>query len=219
MGRASDAIASKAAASGQVRHLVGPDERGLSCQTSSFCYLLCTCALLASHVSTFLAVNMFCIFVFSLYYRWLMHHPAPNASMLRQFPLAKKLDGLFIMHMSVSWATGSPALGFALAYAIVFVLGDPHKLRALVFLACITATSVSLYRFDQLPWLYAYTAFNLLGLGAFVQHYVDDDRWSASRLWRWHGGTAIAFAIAVVGIYDAAPSTMGYPVNSFTYLF
>lgn len=219
MGRNADSAASRHASGQPVRHLVRAEERGLACQTSSFCYLLCACALLASHVSTLLVVNMFCIFVFSLYYRWLMHHPAPSASMLGQFPLAKKLDGLFIMHMSVSWSTGSPALGFALAYAIVFLLGDPHKLRALVFLACITATSVSLYRYDHLRWLYAYTAFNLLGLGAFLCHYVDDDRWSASRLWRWHGGTAIAFAIAVVGIHDAEPSTNGYPVNSFTYLF
>ncbi|KAJ1620909.1 hypothetical protein T492DRAFT_1074514 [Pavlovales sp. CCMP2436] len=194
-----------------------PAVTGLGCQTSSVCYLACAFALLHSRVSPFLVASMFCIFVFSLDYRWILHAPAPGPRMCAHLPLAKKLDGLFIMHMSIAWATGYHLGGFFAAVFITFVLGDPHAVRTLVFVTSMSATCVALWRFGQHAWMYGYMVCNVLALGAFAVHYVDGDRWTLGRLWAWHGCTAISFGLAVVGMEDAEPATRGYPTRGFLY--
>jgi hypothetical protein len=188
---------------------------GLASQVSSLCYGVCACVLLFSRVSPFLVGNMLAIFVSSLYYRWLMHDSAPRAWMSAHFPLAKKLDGLFIMHMSLAWGTGLPYAGFGAACLITFVLGDGDKLRGLVFGTSMLSTCTSLYRFGQFTWLVGYLACCALGVGAFV---CSRERWTVSRLWAWHGCTAMAFGLSVVGMVNADAESRGYPLRGFLYL-
>lgn len=201
------------------RPLGKPKELGLLCQTSSACYLACALLLSGSGVvCTRLVVNMLLIFAFSLAYRWILHARAPSPAMVAAFPWVKKLDGFAIMLMSIAWATGSFVAGVLGAAVVVFVLGDPHKLRAVVFVTSMTSASVSLARYGQMRALVSYMLCNVVALGSFAQHYTDGDSWTIGRLWAWHGGTALAFLSAVVGMGSADEASGGYPLRGFLFV-
>lgn len=161
---------------------------------------------------------MFGIFVFSLYYRYVLHHPAPPAWMVAQFRLAKKLDGFFIMHMSISWATGWPIASMAAAWLLVFGLGDPHALRIVVFGLSASSACLSLWRFGQHACAHGYVCCLVLSVGSFVAHAVEGNYWTAPRLWLWHGGTAVSFALACMGMGLADASSRGYQTRGFLYV-
>ncbi|KAG8464351.1 hypothetical protein KFE25_003414 [Diacronema lutheri] len=191
---------------------------GPGCQSSSLCYLGCACALLRYGVSPVLIVSMLGIFFFSLYYRYVLHAPAPPAWMAAQFGLAKKLDGVFILHMSIGWATGWPLSSLVCAWVIVFVLGDAHVLRVAIFGLSVCSACSSLWRFEQHALAYGYIVCNTLAIGSFVQHYWQKDQWSVLKLWLWHGGTATAFALACIGMQLADASSRGYQTRGFLYV-
>lgn len=207
-----------AAAARKALPLVHEEGLGPGCQTSSVCFFLSACALRRAGVCPALAANMLCIFVFSMCYRFVLHARAPSGWLAGRFRLAKKLDGLFIMHMSIAWATGRPGASMAAACGIIFGLGDPHALRVAVFGLSVASAIVSLWRCGQRACALAFVGCNLLGVGAFVLHAVQRDHWTLRRLWLWHGGTAMAFAVACVGMELADPASRGYQTRGFLYV-
>jgi len=193
------------------------DALGPLCQSSSLSYLICAWALICSGiVCTHLVASMLAIFTCSMLYRFVLHSREPSADMRAAFPICKKLDGLFIMHMSIAWALGRHLTGFLCAVVIIFVLDDPHIMRAVVFVASMSSTSVALWRENQMSPLATYVVCNIFALGSFYSHYRHG--WNAVRVWLWHGRTACAFHAAVTGLARGDKLSLGYPRQGFVYM-